>query len=196
MAKISDTSIQQLFSEARTFSEWQPEQVDDAALHEIYEMMKWGPTSANGSPARLVFLKSQDAKDKLIPCLSPGNVDKVKGAPLTVIIAMDEKFYDQLPKLAPHMPTFRDYFASDAKLAEVTALRNSSMQGAYFILAARASGLDCGPMSGFNNQKVDETFLAGTSWKSNFICSIGYGKRETLHPRTPRLTFGEACKII
>lgn len=196
MGKLTEDAIKQLFSEARTFSSWQPKPLEDSMLQAIYEMMKWGPTSANSCPARLFFVKSQESKDKLIPCLSPGNVEKVKAAPVTAIIAMDKAFYHQLPKLAPHAPSFKDNFASNAKLAEETAFRNSSLQGAYFILAARAMGLDCGPMSGFNNQKVDETFFAGTSLQSNFLCNIGYGSRDALHPRAPRLSFDEACKII
>ncbi len=196
MGKIATNDVKQLFSEARTFTSWQPKTVEDSILHDIYEMMKWGPTSANSCPIRILFVKSQENKDKLIPCLSPGNVDKVKTAPVTAIIAMDEEFYNQLPKLFPYAPSFKDTFASDAKLAEETAFRNSSLQGAYFILAARAMGLDCGPMSGFNNQKVDEAFFTGTSLKSNFLCNIGYGNPDTLHPRAPRLSFDEACKII
>lgn len=196
MKKITANDIKQLFSEARTFTSWQPKALDDSVLHDIYEMMKWGPTSANSCPVRILFIKSQEGKEKLIPCLSPGNVEKVKAAPVTAIIAMDEEFYNQLPKLAPHAPSFKDTFASNAKLAKETAFRNSSLQGAYFILAARAMGFDCGPMSGFNNQKVDEAFFSNTSLKSNFLCNIGYGNRDHLHPRAPRLSFDEACKIV
>ena len=196
MTAIDEKAIKQLFSEARTYTAWQPKDVSDETLREIYEMMKWGPTSANGCPARIVFVKKGPEKDKLLTCLAPPNVEKSRAAPVTAIIAFDEKFYEEIPKLAPHMPSFRDYFASDPELAKSTAFRNGSLQGAYFIIAARALGLDCGPMSGFDNAKLDEMFFKDTSWKSNFICNIGYGDRSKLHPRQPRLSFDEACKIV
>jgi nitroreductase len=192
---ISAQALAQLFSDARSFGAWQPKDVEEETLRSIYELMKWGPTSANTSPARIVFVKSKSAKEKLIPCLAPGNVEKVKAAPVTAIVAMDEKFYDQVPRLFPMAASFRDMFANDKALAEATAFRNSSLQGAYLMLAARALGLDVGPMSGFDNKKVDEAFLAGTSWKSNFICNLGYGDRSKLFPRLPRLAFDEACRI-
>ncbi len=157
--------------------------------------MKWGPTSANLCPARIVFLRKGPEKEKLFNCLLPANIDKVKGAPVTAIIAQDPLFYDKVEKLFPQAPTFRDTFASDKVLADTTAFRNSSLQGAYFILAARALGFDCGPMSGFNNQKVDELFFSKTTWQSNFICNIGYGDKTKLFPRLPRLAFEEACEI-
>ena len=193
---ISDEAVRQLFTEARSFSTWLEKEVSDETIHEIYDLLKFGPTSANSCPARFVFVRTQPEKEKLIACLAAGNVQKVKTAPVTVIIAFDEKFYDQIPKLFPHAAGFRDVFAKDKPLAEATAFRNGSLQGAYFILAARALGLDCGPMSGFNNQKLDDAFFAGTSWKSNFLCSIGYGDRSKLHPRSPRLTFEETCRIV
>ncbi len=193
---MSNDAMQQLFTEARSFSAWLPKDVSDRTLHDIYDLMKWGPTSANTCPARVVFIRSGPEKDKLLTCVAAGNVAKVKTAPVTAIIAQDEKFYEYLPKLFPHAPAFREMFASDKPLAASTMFRNSSLQGAYFILAARALGLDCGPMSGFDNQKVDELLLGGTSWKSNFICSIGYGDRSKLHPRSPRLLFDEACKMM
>jgi nitroreductase len=196
MSTISNESIRQLFTEARTFAGWLPKDVSDQTLREVYDLMKWGPTSANCCPARIVFVKSGPAKEKLIACLAAGNIDKVKAAPVTAIIAADQKFYDLLPRLFPHAPSMRDYFASDKAVAESTAFRNSSLQGAYFIMAARALGLDCGPMSGFDNRKLDETFFAGTSWRSNFICNLGCGDRTKLHPRSPRLAFDEACKIL
>ncbi len=195
MESISAQALAQLFSDARSFGAWQPKDVEEETLRSIYELMKWGPTSANTSPARIVFVKSKSAKEKLIPCLAPGNVEKVKAAPVTAIVAMDEKFYDQVPRLFPMAASFRDMFANDKALAEATAFRNSSLQGAYLMLAARALGLDVGPMSGFDNKKVDEAFLAGTSWKSNFICNLGYGDRSKLFPRLPRLAFDEACRI-
>jgi len=193
MKKIDEASLKQLFTEARTFTAWLPQDVDDQTLHEIYDLMKWGPTSANGCPVRIVFVKSKQEKEKLFPCLSPTNVEKSRTAPVTAILAMDEKFYTQMDKLSPH---FKDYFIGKDQLIKDTAFRNSSLQGAYFILAARALGLDCGPMSGFDNQKVDEAFFSGSSWKSNFICNIGYGNRDVLRKREPRLDFNEACKII
>jgi 3-hydroxypropanoate dehydrogenase len=172
--------------------------VSDQTLQEIYELMKWGPTSANSTPARIVFVKSGEPKEKLISCLSPMNVDKVRSAPVTAIIAFDEKFYDFMPQLilGPNAAGYRDKFADDKTLSETTTMRNSSIQGGYFILAARAMGLDCGPMSGFDNKKLDEALLAGTSWKSNFICNLGYGDKTKLRPRGPRLSFGEACRIV
>jgi len=194
-ATIAKESIQQLFTGARTHHAWLDKPVGDDLLHAIYEMAKWGPTSANNTPARFVFVKSQEAKAKLLPTLSGSNVDQVKAAPVTVIVAFDEKFYDQLPKLFPVMD-LRPMFASDKTLSEITAMRNSSLQGAYFILAVRALGLDAGPMSGFDNAKVDEAFFKGTSWRSNFLCNIGYGDATKLYPRGPRLSFDEACKIV
>jgi 3-hydroxypropanoate dehydrogenase len=195
MNAIVKESIQQIFTEARTHHAWQDKSVGDDLLHAIYEMAKWGPTSANCAPARVVFLKSQAAKAKLIPTLLGSNIDQVKAAPVTMIVAFDEKFYDQLPKLFPVMD-LRPMFASDKALSDVTAMRNSSLQGAYFIFAVRALGLDAGPMSGFDNAKVDEAFFKGTSWKSNFICNIGFGDATKLYPRGPRLSFDEACKIV
>ncbi len=196
MNLISPEAMGQLFTGARTFHAWLPKDVSDQTLREIYDLMKWGPTSANSCPARFVFVRSGPQKEKLIGCLSPGNVDKVKAAPVTAIIAMDELIYDQISKLFPAAPQFREIFAGDKTLAASTAFRNSSLQGAYFLLAARAVGLDCGPMSGFDNKRLDESFFAGTSWKSNFICNLGYGDRSKLYPRSPRLSFEEACRIV
>ena len=184
-----------LFREARSYNRWAAESVSDEILHRLYELLKFGPTSANSTPARFVFVKSAEAKSKLVACVSPGNVTKVEQAPVTVIIAMDEKFYEKLPKLFPQKPGMADMF-KDARLAEVTMMRNSSLQGAYLILAARALGLDCGPMSGFDHAKVDAAFFAGTPLKSNFICALGHGTTELLFPRNPRLAFDEACKIV
>jgi nitroreductase len=170
--------------------------VSDETLRQVYELTRLGPTSANSCPARFVFVRNEPAKGKLIACLSGSNVEKVKAAPVTAIIGMDEKFFIEIPRLAPQSAKLRDVFASDPVLCQATAFRNSSLQGAYFILAARALGLDCGPMSGFDNKKLDEAFFAGTSWKSNFICNIGHGDRSKLHPRQPRLAFEEACRIL
>ncbi len=191
---LDDAALDALFREARSYNRWTGEAVPDRTLHELYELLKFGPTSANSTPARFVFVKSAEAKAKLVACLSPGNVVKVEQAPVTVIIAMDGTFYEKLPRLFPHMPGAADMFKHPA-MAEVTMMRNSSLQGAYLILAARALGLDCGPMSGFDNAKVDAAFFAGTPLKSNFICALGTGTNEKLFPRNPRLDFDEACKI-
>jgi 3-hydroxypropanoate dehydrogenase len=192
---ISVEALEQIFSKARTHSVWLPEPVSDELLHQIYDLMKWGPTSANCCPARIVFAKSKEAKAKLLPCMAEGNVEKTKTAPVTAIIAHDLEFYEKLPRLFPHAPA-RSWFAGNQPFIESTAFRNGTLQGAYFIIAARSLGLDCGPMSGFDNAKVDAAFFQGTSWKSNFICNLGHGDSSKLHPRSPRLEFGEACKIL
>jgi len=188
------TSTEQLFTEARTQNGYQPEAVSDATLHQLYELMKWGPTAANSSPARLVFVRSPEAKDKLLACVSPGNVDKVRDAPVTVIVGMDLDFHDKLPKLFPHVDA-RAWFAGDAAKRAEAALRNSSLQGGYLILAARALGLDCGPMSGFDHAKIDAAFWAGSSVKTNFICALGHGDAAKVFQRGPRLDFDEACQL-
>jgi nitroreductase len=195
MSAISEEAVKQLFTEARTYPGWLPEPVSDETLHAIYDFMKWGPTSANLSPARIVFVKTPEAKEKLIPCLMPMNVEKVKAAPVTAIVAYDDEFHELIPKLFPMGMGFLETFRSNRQFRETSAMRNGSLQGGYFILAARALGLDCGPMSGFDNAKLDEAFFAGTKWKSNFICNIGHGDPKSLHPRLPRLTFEEACRI-
>jgi 3-hydroxypropanoate dehydrogenase len=196
MPAISNECLDQLFTEARTHSVWLAKPVNDELLRSIYDLMKWGPTSANTTPARIVFLKSPEAKAKLIPCLAPPNVEKTKAAPVTAIIGWEERFYEITPKLFPQAPQYKDMFAKNKMLAETTAFRNGSLQGGYFIFAARALGLDCGPMSGFDNAKVDEAFFKGTSWRSNFLCNLGYGDKTKLYPRNPRLNFDETCKII
>ena len=207
---LSDEALSQLFREARTHNAWLDEPVTDDTLRQLYDVMKWGPTSANSCPARFVFLRSRKAKERLRPALAPGNVEKTMTAPVTVIVAYDLKFYEKLPKLFPHSPAMRDLFAQNPQLVEVTAKRNSSLQGAYLMLAARALGLDCGPMSGFDNAKVDEEFFgAGKECegceqeffpeghvKSNFLCNLGYGDRSKLYPRGPRLEFTEACALL
>ncbi len=192
---VSEETLAQIFTKARTHSAWLPEPVSDELMHQIYDLMKWGPTSANSSPARIVFVKSKEAKDKLLPCMAEGNVEKTKTAPVSAIIAHDMEFYEKLPKLFPHAPA-RSWFAGNQPLIESTAFRNGSLQGAYFIIVARSLGLDCGPMSGFDNAKVDAAFFHGTSWKSNFICNIGYGDPSKLYPRSLRLDFNESCKIL
>ena len=192
---LNQDQLALLFSSARTHNEWLDKPVTDAQLHTIYEVMKWGPTSANTSPARLVFVKSTEQKEKLVACMSEGNAAKTKAAPVTVIIGMDMQFYDKLPQLFPHTDA-RSWFVGNQASIDATAFRNSSLQGAYFMLAARALGLDCGPMSGFDAEKINATFFAGTEVKVNFVCSIGYGDAEKLFPRSPRLAFDEACQII
>lgn len=192
---LNQDQLALLFSSARTHNAWLDKPVSDEQIHAIYNAMKWGPTSANSSPARLVFVKSVDQKEKLVACMSEGNAAKTKAAPVTVIIGMDMQFYDKLPQLFPHADA-RSWFVGNQASIDATAFRNSSLQGAYFMLAARALGLDCGPMSGFDADKINATFFAGTEVKVNFVCSIGYGDAEKLFPRSPRLAFDEACQII
>jgi len=192
---LNDSALHTLFLDARTHNGWRDKPVSDDQLRQLYDLMKWGPTSANCSPARIVFVKSPEAKERLLACMNAGNIDKTKAAPVTAIIGMDMEFYEKLPQLFPHNPEARSWFAGDQPNIEATALRNSSLQGGYFIMAARALGLDCAPMSGFDAVKMNETFFKGTSVKANFVCSIGYGDTSKLHPRGPRLSFEEACKI-
>ena len=187
-------ALDQLFRSARTHNAWQDRSVPDTKLQELYDLLKFGPTSANSSPARFVFIRTAEGKAKLKGALSEGNIAKTMTAPVTVIVAHDTKFYDELPKLFPHADA-RSWFAGNDALAEVTAFRNGTLQGAYLLLAARAVGLDAGPMSGFDNAKVDEAFLAGTSWKSNFLVNLGYGDESGLFPRSPRLSFDEAARL-
>jgi 3-hydroxypropanoate dehydrogenase len=193
--QLDDAALNTLFREARSYNRWTSDQIADATLRDLYELLKFGPTSLNSSPARFVFVKGAAAREKLIACVSPGNVVKIQQAPVTVIIGMDEKFPGKLPKLFPHLPNAADFF-QDPAVAQVTMMRNATLQGAYLILAARALGLDCGPMSGFDNAKVDAAFFAGTPLKSNFLCVGGTGTTEMLFPRSPRLTFEEACTIV
>lgn len=192
---LSDTALDQLFRSARTFNAWLPKTVSDAQLHQLYELVKFGPTSANSSPMRLVFVKSPEAKAKLAPLMSDGNRAKTMAAPVTAIVANDHAFHDKLPQLFPHADA-KSWFAGNQSLIDTTAFRNATLQGAYVILAARALGLDCGPMSGFDNAGVDAAFFAGTAIKSNFLINIGYGDASRdLFPRSPRLSFDEACTI-
>ncbi len=194
MSKLASSALDQLFNTARTFNKWQHKEVPDILLHELADLLKMGPTSVNCSPARLIFVKSAAAKERLIPLLSEGNREKTKAAPVTVIIGSDEAFYEHLPKLFPHTDA-RPWFAGNKPHIETTAFRNSSLQGGYLILAARALGLDCGPMSGFDNAAVDAEFFKGTQVKSNFICNLGYGDPEGMFARSPRFAFDEFCKI-
>lgn len=192
--QLDERSLDTLFRNARTHSAWLDKSVDDELLIKLYELMKWGPTSANSSPARLVFVKSPAAKDRLLPAMIPSNVDKTLAAPVTVIVAQDHEFYEQLPRLFPHTDA-RAWFAGNSALIDTTAFRNASLQGAYLIIAARALGLDAGPMSGFDNAKVDAEFFSGTKIRSNFLINLGYGDASKLHPRNPRLRFDEAARI-
>jgi len=192
---ISEEAIDQLFREARTHSTWLPEPVPVELLREAYELARLGPTSANGSPARFVFLTTPGAKARLKPALAPGNVDKTIAAPVTVIIAWDTEFHEYLPKLFPHAD-MRSYFVGNKPLIDETAFRNSSLQAAYFILAARSLGLDCGPLSGFNADKLNAEFFPDGKWKVNLLCNLGYGDPSKLFPRNPRLNFEEASVIL
>lgn len=190
---LTDDALDQLFRTARTHNELGGE-VSDETLRQLYDLVKWAPTSANGSPARFVFVKSAQAKEKLRPALSEGNLAKTLAAPVTVIVGHDLEFYEKLPYLFPHADA-RSWFAGNDEAIRTTAFRNGSLQGAYLILAARALGLDTGPMSGFDNAKVDEAFFAGTQIKSNFLVNLGVGQPEKLFPRSPRLPFDEAARI-
>jgi 3-hydroxypropanoate dehydrogenase len=209
--KVDDAALNTLFREARaSYSKWQKKPVPDETLRELYELLKWGPTSANAEPARFAFLRTRESKERLRPALAPLNVDKTMSAPVTVIVAYDLRFYEQLPKLFPQNPGMKKLFEGGPELVEVTAKRNSSLQGAYLMMAARSLGLDCGPMSGFDNAKVDEEFFAAGKpcfgcdqeffseghVKSNFLCNLGYGDPTNLFPRLPRLSFSEACSLL
>ncbi len=196
MFKLNDESLDLIFREARTHSVWLDKPVDDSLLAQVYDLAKLGPTSANMCPMRVVFVKSKAAKEKLKPALDAGNVDKTMTAPVTAIIGMDIRFYEKLPKLFPHADAKAWFKDLPENVLEYIALRNGSLQGAYFMLAARSLGLDCGPMSGFDNAKVDAAFFAGTTVKSNFLCNLGHGDRTKLFPRSPRLSFEEACQIV
>lgn len=191
---IDDAALAQMFGAARSHNAWLDKPVPDALLQAVYEQMKWAPTSANCSPARFVFVKSAEAKQKLKPALSEGNLAKTMAAPVTVIVAADFAFHEKLPELFPHTDA-RSWFVGNPALIESTAKRNSVLQGAYFILAARALGLDCGPMSGFDNAAVDKAFFEGTTIRSDFLINLGYGDASQLFPRSPRLAFADACSI-
>ncbi|MEO5735590.1 MAG: malonic semialdehyde reductase [Rubrivivax sp.] len=189
-----NVSTEQLFTEARTQNGWRDTPVTDQQLRDLYDLMKWGPTSANCSPARLIFVRSAEAKKKLVACMGEKNQPKVAEAPVTVIVGMDMAFYEQLPKLFPHADA-KSWFVGQPKLITDTAFRNSSLQGAYLILAARTLGLDCGPMSGFDADKLDEAFWSGTPVRTNFVCSLGQGDPTKVFARSPRLSFDEACQL-
>lgn len=193
--QLNDAALDILFRNARSHNGWQEKTVSDDLLRQIYELMKWCPTSANSSPARIVFVKSASAKQRLLPAMLAGNVDKTTAAPVTVILAQDYAFYEKLPTLFPHADA-RSWFLGNQPLIETTAFRNATLQGAYLMLAARSLGLDVGPMSGFDNAQIDAEFFAGTQIKSNFLINIGYGDENKLFPRSPRLSFSEAAKIL
>jgi 3-hydroxypropanoate dehydrogenase len=207
---IDDAALDTLFREARTHTKWQPRPVSDDTLRSLYELLKWAPTSANAEPARFAFLRTKEAKERLRPALAPLNVEKTMSAPVTVIVAYDVKFHEQLPKLFPQNPGMAALFRGNPEMVEVTAKRNSSLQGAYLIMAARSLGLDCGPMSGFDQAKVDDEFFAAGKpcfgcdqeffpeghVRTNFLCNLGYGDPSALHPRLPRLAFSEACSLL
>ncbi len=193
---LTDKDLDLVFRNARSHNKWQDKPVSEITIRAIYDLLRWGPTSANCSPARLVFVSSGQEKEKLVKCVSQGNSEKVRTAPVTAIIGYDEKFYDKIAELFPHNPGAREWFANDEKVAFETAFRNSSLQGAYFMIAARSLGLDCGPMSGFDQGAVNKTFFPEGQIKVNFICAIGYGDPAGLFDRSPRLSFDSACKII
>lgn len=195
IAKIDNSSLDVLYNNARTHSHWLDKEVDNELLKQAYNLTKMAPTSANCSPARFYFVSSNDAKEKLKPCLAAGNIDKTMSAPVTAIIAYDEEFYEQLPKLFPHTDA-RSWFLGNDELINFTANLNGALQAGYFILACRALGLDCGPMSGFERDKVDAAFLSGTNLKSLLLVNLGYGDESKLFPRSPRFNFEDACKII
>ena len=192
---LADACLDQVFRNARTHTKWRDEPVTDDQLRTVFELLKWGPTSANTSPGRFLFLRTAEAKERLRPALSAGNVDKTMSAPVCCIVAHDPLFYENLPRLAPHTDA-RSWFSGNEELASVTAFRNGTLQGAYLIVAARAAGLDCGPMSGFDTAKVDQEFLSVLGWKSNFLVNLGHGDSSSLYARAPRLDFEEACRLL
>ena len=193
---LDQSALDQLFLAARTHNAWQSRPVPDELLHRLYNTFRMGPTSANCCPARIVFVKSREAKEKLQPALAEGNRAKSIAAPITAIIGYDMKFYEKMEQLFPHVQGVRSWFDKDEQTAFTAAFRNGTLQGAYLIVAARALGLDCGPMSGFDNAMVDQLFFSGTAVKSNFLCNLGYGDPAGVYPRNPRLEFNEACSIV
>jgi 3-hydroxypropanoate dehydrogenase len=193
---VSNEALDLIYLKARTHTAWLNKPVDDAVLKRAYDLAKMGPTSANMSPMRIVFVKSREGKERLKPALIPGNVEKTMAAPVTAILGMEINFFELLPKLFPQADAKAWFKDLPVSTLEYMALRNASLQAAYFMLAARALGLDCGPMSGFNNATVDAEFFAGTTVKSNFLCNLGYGDATKLYPRLPRLEFDEACRFV
>ncbi len=194
---LDQAALDLLFLQARTQNGWLPTPVSDETLRRVYDIAKMGPTSANSCPARFVFLRTPAAKARLLPALSPGNVDKTKQAPVTAVIGYDTRFFEWMPKkLFAHRPDMADNYAKNPALAEITAFRNGTLQGAYFMLAARAVGLDVGGMSGFDNAKVNAEFFPDGRVKSNFLCNLGHGDPTKVLPRLPRLDFDEACALL
>jgi 3-hydroxypropanoate dehydrogenase len=207
---VDDKALDTLFREARSYAKWQKRPIPDETIRNLYDVLKWAPTSANAEPARFAFLRTRESKERLRPALAPLNVDKTMSAPVTVIVAYDLRFYVQLPKLFPQNPGMAKLFEDNPEMVETTAKRNSSLQGAYMMMAARALGLDCGPMSGFDHAKVDEEFFSAGKpcfgcdqeffpeghVKTNFLCNLGYGDPSSLHPRLPLLAFSEACSLL
>lgn len=194
--KVSEGALDQIFREARSYNRWAEADVPMQMLYAVYELMKFGPTSANSSPLRIVFVKSAAAKNRLRPHLMEGNVTKVMTAPVVAILAYDVCFYEFMPELFPHNPEAQNWFSQSPQVAAETAFRNSSLQGAYFMIAARALGLDCAPISGFNQEGVNREFFPEGRYKSNFICALGVGTDEMLFPRSPRLSFSRVCQIL
>jgi 3-hydroxypropanoate dehydrogenase len=195
---VNDHALDVIFRDARSYNGWREEEVPEVLVRAVYDLAKLGPTSANCSPARFVFLRTKESKERLLPLMMESNREKTLNAPWTVIIAHDMEFHEKIPKLFPHNPGAKDWFHD---IKETTAFRNGTLQGAYLMLAARSLGLDCGPMSGFDNAAVDKEFFASQdgemkNWKSNFICNIGHGDRTTIFERSPRLPFDEACRIL
>jgi len=195
VTELPESALKQLFQDARTFQRWQDKPIAQTTLERLYDLLKYGPTAANSCPARFIFIQSERAKQRLKPCLSEGNVAKTMSAPVTVIVAQDLTFFEKLPVLYP-TANARAWFEGNDALITESAMRNSSLQGAYLILAARALGLDCGPMSGFDADKLNAEFFPDQPLKANFLCNVGYGDRSALHPRAPRLSFEEACQIL
>lgn len=192
---VSQEALDTLFNNARTYNAWDDREISDELIKQLDDLVKMGPTSSNCCPMRVVYVKSPEAKAKLKDCLMEGNVEKTMSAPVCAIIGMDLEFYEKLPQLFPHTDA-KSWYVGKEKFIESTAFRNSSLQGGYFIMAARALGLDCGPMSGFSPKKINETFFSGTATKVNFLCNLGYGTEENLFPRSPRFSFDEANSII
>ena len=192
---LDDRGLDLIFREARTQNSWQPTPIPEDLLRRIYDLAKLGPTAANSTPARFVFVMSKEGKEKLRPALSAANLEKSLAAPVTVIVGYDTKFYEHLPELFPHNPTARSWFEGNEPLIMEAALRNSSLQGAYFMIAARSLGVDCGPMSGFDAAKLNAAFFPDGRIRANFLCNLAYGDDQKIFPRSPRLSFEQACEV-
>jgi 3-hydroxypropanoate dehydrogenase len=194
--RIDDSGLRQLFLDARTHNGWLDKPVPDSMLRELFDVVKFGPTSMNTQPMRLLFLRTAAARERLRPHLAPSNIDKTMAAPVTAVVGYDLAFHEHLPSMFPHRPDAKVMFEGKLPLIEATAFRNSSLQGAYLIVAARALGLDCGPMSGFDNAGVDAEFFGGTQVKSNFLCNLGYGDHSKVFARSPRFDFDSVCSLL